>query len=94
MEIDHPLLNGRPDALLYVTQNYNPGGGWGGVYNAHPVAVAYSPSRERWQILNEDGVAISQGASFNVYAPQRFAAADQRRAALWLHNFGVLGGVA
>lgn len=27
--IDHPLTNGNPDALLFVTQNWNPGGGAG-----------------------------------------------------------------
>jgi hypothetical protein len=27
--LDHPLINGNPDAILYVTQNWNPGGGGG-----------------------------------------------------------------
>src|SRR5918997_4421723 len=44
--IDNPLTNGNPDAILYVTQNWNPGGG-GGTYNNHPVGVWYDAGRQR-----------------------------------------------
>lgn len=38
--VDHPLTNGKPEALVSVAQNWNPGGG-GGIYNDHPVGVHY-----------------------------------------------------
>jgi sortase A len=63
--LDDPLVNGKPGAILSVTQNWNPGGG-GGTYNDHPVAVRYDTGREKWAIYNTDGSAISAGAAFNV----------------------------
>ena len=38
--LDNPLTNGEPDAVLSVTQDWNPGGGRG-VYNDHPISVLY-----------------------------------------------------
>jgi hypothetical protein len=63
--LDNPLTNGEPDALLSVTQNWNPGGG-GGVYNDHPVDTVYDAQVERWAIYNRDNVSIPKGAAFNV----------------------------
>jgi sortase A len=63
--LDDPLVNGKPEAILSVTQNWNPGGG-GGVYNDHPVGVRYDAGRGRWEIFNKDGSAMPKGASFNV----------------------------
>lgn len=62
--IDHPSVNSRPEALLIVTPNWNPGGA-GGVYDNDPVGVYYTGSR--WAIFNQHtGVAMPDGASFNV----------------------------
>lgn len=63
--VDNPELNGKPDAVVSVTQNWNPGGG-PGVYNDHRVGVSYDAGRQRWTILNEDGAPIPDGAAFNV----------------------------
>lgn len=63
--LDHPLVNGKPGVRLYVTPNWNPGGG-GGVYNDHPVGVRYDEARGRWQIFNQDLAPIPDGAAFNV----------------------------
>lgn len=63
--IDDPLTNGRPDAVLGVTQNWNPGG-VGGVYNDHPVGVRYDPGADGWEIYNKDNAAMPGGAAFNV----------------------------
>jgi len=63
--IDDPLVNGKPGAILSVTQNWNPGGG-GGTYNDHPVDIRYDAGREKWAIYNTDGSAIPAGAAFNV----------------------------
>jgi hypothetical protein len=63
--IDSRLTNGQPDAVLQVTQNWNPGGG-NGVYNDHPVDVIYDSKLDQWAIINQDGAKLPRGASFNV----------------------------
>lgn len=42
--IENPLTSDNPDAILIVTQNWNPGGS-GGTYNDHPVGVWYDADR-------------------------------------------------
>jgi hypothetical protein len=61
--IDNPYANGNPGAILIVTPNWNPGGGFG-VYNDHPISVWYDGSH--WTIYNEDFAAIPANAAFNV----------------------------
>ncbi len=62
--IDHPLTNGKPNAIILVTPNWNPGGA-GGIYDKHPIGVWYVGSK--WAIFNQDLVAIPVFAAFNVY---------------------------
>ena len=61
--IDHPRLNNRPNAMLIVTPNWNPGG-VGGTSNNHPTGVRYTGSR--WAIFNQDHAAMPADAAFNV----------------------------
>lgn len=61
-EIQNPRTNGRPNALLFITLNYNAGP----VYNAHPTNVWYFNGGGRWQIGNQNGAAMPVGAAFNV----------------------------
>jgi hypothetical protein len=63
--LDHPLINNNPDARVFVTQNWNPGGGFG-IYNDHPIGVWYSQVYGKWAIYNQDREAMPEGASFNV----------------------------
>jgi hypothetical protein len=63
--IDNPQTNGTPDAILYVTQNWNPGESVG-TYNNHPIGVWYDGDRGRWAIFNQDREAMPNGAAFNV----------------------------
>ncbi|CAN5569845.1 hypothetical protein BH24ACT18_BH24ACT18_04860 [soil metagenome] len=63
--LDDPLVNGKADAEVSVTQNWNPGGGEG-VYNDHPVGVRYDDDRERWAVYNGDRAGMPEGAAFNV----------------------------
>lgn len=63
--LDDPLVNGKPDAPVSVTQNWNPGGGEG-VYNDRPIGVRYDPERERWAVYNGDRSEMPVGAAFNV----------------------------
>ena len=66
--IDHPLTNGNPNAILFVTQNWNPGGG-AGIYNDHVIGVGYDTDTGKWAILNQDHAAMPEGAAFNVLIP-------------------------
>ena len=66
--IDHPLLNGNPNAIVLVTQNWNPGG-VGGTYNDHAIGVFYSTSKGKWAIFNQDLASMPENASFNVTIP-------------------------
>jgi hypothetical protein len=63
--LDNRLTNGEPDAILSVTQNWNPGGGRG-VYNNHPVGAVYDAKVEKWAVYNRDGESIPEGAAFNI----------------------------
>ena len=63
--LDNQLTNGEPDAVLSVTQNWNPGGGRG-VYNNHPVDIVYDAQVEKWAVYNRDGASIPKGAAFNI----------------------------
>ena len=63
--LDSPLTVGEPDALLTVTQNWNPGGGRG-VYNDHPIDVLYEADIRKWAICNRGGAPMAGGAAFNV----------------------------
>ncbi len=63
--LDNRLINDNPDAILSVTQNWNPEGD-DGIYNDHPVGVWYDDSTGRWAIFNEDSASMPEGAAFNV----------------------------
>jgi hypothetical protein len=63
--LSSPLLNGKPNALILVTQNWNPNG-IGGTANDHRVGVRYYSASRRWGIVNEDGSPMTPHASFNV----------------------------
>lgn len=63
--LDNPTTNGDPNAIIHVTQNWNPGGE-GGTYNDHSVGVWYDGGREQWAIFNQDREAMTEGAHFNV----------------------------
>jgi hypothetical protein len=61
--IDHPSCNGRPEALLLITPNWNPGG-QGGQYNRHGLGVWYTEGR--WSIFNQDRAPMPPTAAWNV----------------------------
>jgi hypothetical protein len=63
--LDNPLTNDDPDVVLYVTPNWNPGGGTG-TYNDHSVGVWYDSSARKWAIFNQDREAMPDGVAFNV----------------------------
>ena len=63
--LDNPLTNGEPDAVLTVTQNWNPGSSRG-VYNDNPLGVLYDADIRKWAICNRGGEPMPDGAAFNI----------------------------
>ncbi len=64
--INHPDLNNNPNAIIFLTQVWNPGGINPGTYNNHNVGVQYDTNNHYWRIVNEDLANIPIGASFNM----------------------------
>lgn len=85
--LDHPLINGDPNALLWITPSWNPGG-QGGTYNNHHTGVWYAQNG-RWSIYNEDRIALSPSAAFNVLA-SRAGFVHQASAANIINNWTLL----
>jgi hypothetical protein len=65
--LDNTVTNNLPNAVLFVTPNFNPGS-ISGTYDPHPVGVCYNPGSGRCTILNEDGASMPLSAAFNVLA--------------------------
>jgi hypothetical protein len=65
--LDNPVTDNDPNAIVFVTANWNPGGVHQGFDN-HQVGVQYVASAGKWSIFNEDLASMPIGASFNVYA--------------------------
>ena len=63
--LDHPLLNNNPNAVLAITQLWNPGG-TGGVYNNAEAVAFYDAAVTRWYIKNSNGASLPEGSSFNI----------------------------
>jgi|SRR5579859_2995664 len=66
-QIDNPLTNGKPNAMVYVTPNYSPGGVCPCAYDSHPIGVNYAGGH--WRIFNQDVAAMPVNAAFNVLVP-------------------------
>ncbi len=62
-DITNPMCDGDPNCLLQVTQKLNPNGI---VYNNAPIGVYYNTVRNKWEIFNENNVAIPNNAQFIV----------------------------
>ncbi|MDD5370864.1 MAG: hypothetical protein PHQ40_17415, partial [Anaerolineaceae bacterium] len=67
--MNNPLTNGQPNAIVFVTLNYDPGGVCGAcVTDNHPIGVGYlAENANMWGIFNQDGTDMPVGASFNVF---------------------------
>jgi hypothetical protein len=63
-DLDHPMTNGNPAALVFATPNWSPHG-TGAVYDDHPIGVYYHDNR--WSIFHQDQTPIPAGAAFNVH---------------------------
>ncbi|XLS29587.1 hypothetical protein ACJD0Z_01920 [Flavobacteriaceae bacterium M23B6Z8] len=59
-KLNHPALNGKPNAAFLITPNY----GLRGPYNPNPTGVGYFSGS--WYIFNTNGKPIPTGAKFNI----------------------------
>lgn len=64
--INHPDLNGNPDAPIVFTQVWNIND-IEGVYNDNPTGLDYWADGGRWIIFNENGAEMPIDAKFNVF---------------------------
>ncbi|MDT0555842.1 DUF7452 domain-containing protein [Patiriisocius hiemis] len=60
--LNHPNLNGNPDAQVILTTYYNPNG----IRNNHNYGVWYDSADDRWKIYTEDLVDIPLDSAFFV----------------------------
>jgi len=64
--LDHPDLNGNPNAQLIVSHNWNPNG-IGGTFNDKATGLFYDSGNEQWGVYNEDASAMIEESSYNIY---------------------------
>lgn len=60
-----PGADGNPNAVIFITHNWNPNG-VGGIYDNHPLGVYYQGGTGKWAIFHEDQSAYTPSASYNV----------------------------
>lgn len=64
--LDHPKLNGNPNAIIFIMPNYNVNGATA-EERAYTQNAAVRYNGERWTIVNENSsVKIAPGTTFNV----------------------------
>jgi hypothetical protein len=63
--IDHPALNGKPDAQLAIFQNHAPDNR-SGYLNKYEAKAEYDPSAGRWFIKNVGGERLFPNTAYNV----------------------------
>jgi len=67
--MDHPALNGHPNAIPFITHSISRGGTG---YNPNPrfTGVRYDSAMGRWAIINLNQVDMPYNAPFNVFIPE------------------------
>jgi hypothetical protein len=63
--LNHPLLNGKPTAVVFASHVVNPPGGTAMAWN-HPISAGYDAGLGRWYIQNDDQAAMPRGIAFSV----------------------------
>jgi putative metal-binding protein len=64
--LDHPYLNAKPNANVFLSHIRNLGGSIFGSSWNHPIAVEYDGALERWTIRNMDATTMPAGLGFGV----------------------------
>ncbi len=60
--LDHPQLNGHPEAIVIASQNW----GSAGYYNNEAIGVWYDNATQRWVLYNQSIVQIPIGSMYNI----------------------------
>lgn len=60
--LDHPALNGNPQALVFIAHVWEPGD----AVITSPVGIAYDTTQSQWTIYTESGAALPVGTDFAV----------------------------
>ncbi|MBR9917083.1 T9SS type A sorting domain-containing protein [bacterium] len=63
--IDHPKLNGDPDAMIFVSHVFNTNGA-SGSFHQHQIGVSYLTQQDKWAIFNQDLEDMDIDVAFNV----------------------------
>jgi hypothetical protein len=66
--LDHPSINGDPDAVVLVVPDPDRGNAGGGAYD-HNIGVWYEPGERKWAVFNQDLAAVPAGSAFEVVVP-------------------------
>ncbi len=66
--LDHPSINGDPDAIILVKPGPVRGSPGDGDYG-HNIGVFYESTAQRWAIFNQDRAPVAEGATFRVVLP-------------------------
>ncbi|HEV2092138.1 MAG TPA: hypothetical protein VGR18_03120 [Rubrobacter sp.] len=66
--LDHPSINGEPDAVVLAKPSPGQGGDGGAPYD-HNIGVWYEPTKERWAVFNQDLTAVPAGSAFEIFVP-------------------------
>ncbi len=64
--LDHPLLNGHPNAHLKILQNYTPDDRPGFYLNANEAKASYNSASGKWYIANVNGKRLYPGTAYSV----------------------------
>jgi hypothetical protein len=62
--LDHPLLNGKPNAMPFFSHNYTTGAG--AVYNNAAGSMWYDDGAEKWTVYNDNFTNLPIGASYSI----------------------------
>ena len=62
------MSDGNPNAIVFVTPVWNPGGVVASAFDYHNVGVWWHAATGKWSIFNEDSATMPVGAAFDVYA--------------------------
>jgi len=79
--LDHPSLNGNPNAKLLVTQR------WNGTYNANPIGIYYTSGR--WGVFNQTLATMKAGSEFNIVVDDRIFLTEAKTGKIASHTFAI-----
>ncbi|MCX6283929.1 MAG: hypothetical protein NTW31_06830, partial [Bacteroidetes bacterium] len=63
--IDNPSLNGKPNAVFFITKTW-----YNGIYDTAHVGIWYDPSVSKWTVYNENNaMTLALNSTYNIFVP-------------------------